>query len=105
MSFWTDLENAFKSEVTKLGPVLTNVGHFFKPLIIASAEEVAQIALQAVLTQAPLVISGQEKFNAATANVVSTLGQAGKTQGIALITAAVQGAYNAVSQAVNAPAP
>ena len=102
MSFFTDLENALKAEVEKIKPTLESIYQFFKPLVVAGAEEVAQAALGAVLKQAPLVISGEEKLNAATASVISTLGSTGKTVAADIATAAVQAAYSAVSAAVPA---
>ncbi len=105
MSFFGDIEAAIKAEIPKMEAAIKSLAAFFKPLIVAGAEEVAQAALQSVLQQAPLVISGAEKLNAATANVITTLGSAGKTAATELVTAAVQTAYSAISASLAPPAP
>lgn len=82
MSFKTNLSNFF-----------TNLFNFFKPIAVASAKELAQVALTAVVAEVPKVISGQEKFNSAINNVKGTLIASGKTAAEALIQVAVQAAY------------
>lgn len=101
MSFWTSLESELTAAIKSLGPQITAAANYFKPMVQASAQELAQVALQAVLAQAPAVISGQQKLSNATSQVLTTLGTAGKTVAVADATAAIQAAYNAVSAAAH----
>lgn len=101
MSFWSDLEVELAVGVKSLEAELSKVVTYFKPIVLASAQDLAQVAIQAVLAEAPKVISGTEKLSSATSTVLTTLGAAGKTVGITDAMAAVQAAYNAVSAAVH----
>lgn len=103
MSFWTDFEVFLQNAVTKAEAAVSAAFQYVKPMVVAGAEEVAQLALQEVLKQAPLVLSGAEKLNAATAAVVSTLATQGKRVAINIAETAVQGAYNKVSSLKPAP--
>lgn len=97
MSFWTNLETAIEADVKAAEAEIVKIATAIKPLLIASAEELGNIALQAVLTQATSVVSGQEKLNAAVSTVVTTLATAGKAVAVSTAEAAVQVAYNTVS--------
>ena len=59
----------------------------------AAIEDVFEIAAAAVLSQAPKVISGQEKFSNAVDVVVKSVTAQGKTIAINTANAAVQLAY------------
>lgn len=101
MSFWTDLENTIKADLVKVEATLVAVGKAIKPVVEASAEEVGSAALSAVLAQAPLVITGQEKLAAATNSVVATVTANGKSVLASTAETAVQTAYNIISAQVN----
>lgn len=101
MSFWTDLETAVKANLVKVEAELVTIGKAIKPVIVASAEEVGQAALSAVLAQAPLVITGQEKLSAATNSVVASVTANGKSVLASTAETAVQTAYNIVSAQIN----
>ena len=103
MTSLAQLEAWLKSEAAKIGPAINAAAAFFKPMVIAAAEEVATAALNAVMAQAPKVISGEEKFNAAVSDVVTSLGTVGKSVGSALASTAVQSAYNVISAILHPP--
>ena len=105
MSFWTDFQTALSGFVTKAEAEVKAAVQYLTPMVEAGAEEVAGAALTAVLAQAPLVISGQEKLNAATASVVSTLASTGKSVAVNLAETAVQAAYNQIAPVKVATAP
>lgn len=102
MSFWTDFTTALSGFVRAAEADISKIATAIKPVIEASAEEVAQVALQSVLTQATSVLSGQEKLTQATSNVVNTLAASGKSVLIATAQAAVQTTYNTLSAQLNA---
>lgn len=96
---------ALDKEATRVWASLKPLVAQIKPLVIAAEEEIATLALNAVAAQAPLVLSGQVKLQNATSTVITALATQGK--GIAANTAqaAVQTAYNFLSQALhNQPA-
>lgn len=94
MSFWTDFDTALESALVKAETAVKAAYQYFKPMVEAGAAEVATAALNAVLAQAPLVITGGEKLSAATASVVSTLATTGKAVATSVAEAAVQAAVN-----------
>jgi hypothetical protein len=102
MSFLSTLGNALSSLFASAKIDLEAIAKYFKPMVIAGAEEIAQAALQAVLNKAPLVISGQQKFDAAVSEVVSGLGAQGKQVGIDIAMTAVQDSYAKISAMVAA---
>jgi hypothetical protein len=73
--------------------LFSNLFSFFKPVAVATAKELGQVALNAVVAEVPKVISGQEKFNSAVQNVKGTLLASGKSAALSLIEVAVQAAY------------
>jgi len=97
MSFFTDLEASIAAEAKVLEADIVKVAQYFKPLVLATSTELGTLALNAVLAQAPAVISGQEKLSAAVTSVSSTLTSAGKTAGLGLIETAVQAAHDYVA--------
>lgn len=100
-AFFTELEAELAAGVKAIAVQITAAAHFFKPILAATAAELAQVALQAVLQQAPLVLSGQQKFSAASSTVLTKLGAAGKQAAIADVQVAVQAAYNAIAAAAH----
>lgn len=105
MSFFTDLEASIISAAKVAETKLAQVYQFFKPTIIATAEELGVLALNTVLAKAPLVISGQEKFDSAVSDIKSGLAAQGKTAGLALIATAVQAAHDYVATLPKPSAP
>lgn len=97
MSFFSDLDAAISSEFTKLKTEVEAVIVKFEPVIEATAEELGQAALQAVLAQAPLLISGAEKLSGAVASISATLAAQGKSAALSLIETAAQASYNTVA--------
>ena len=94
MSFWTNFEIELTKVVAAAKVEIAAAAAYFAPKLEAGAEEVASAALAAVLTQAPLVISGSEKLSAATSSVVSTIASTGKTVAVNIAETAVQAAVN-----------
>lgn len=101
MSFWTDFSSALSKAVVVAKADIEAVAQYFKPMLITSAEELGEIALQAVLAEAPKVISGAEKLSNATSTVLTDLGAAGKKVAISDATTAVQAAYTEVSNSLH----
>lgn len=94
MSFWTDLEASIAAEAKVLEADIVKAATFLKPLVEAAAADIGKAALQAVLQQAPAVLTGQEKLSAAVSSVKATLASAGKTAATSVIEAGVQEAYD-----------
>ena len=105
MSFWTDMESAISTAIKGVEAELVTIAHALNPLAVATAEEVGQIALQSVMTQATSVASGQEKMSAAVSNVVSVLATQGKSVLASQAQTAIQLAYNMASASIPKPAP
>ena len=105
MTSWAQLEAFLKSEAAKLGPAINAIAANFKPMLIASLEEIATAALNAVMAQAPKVLSGEEKLSAAISDIITGLGAQGKKVGSDLAAAAAQAAYNTISSILNPPKP
>lgn len=101
MSFFSDVGSEIAVAVKALGADVVKFANYLKPLIVADAKSLALAALQAVITQAPLVISGAEKMTAAVASVKTTLASDGKTAELGLISAAVQDAHDQLALAAN----
>lgn len=97
MSFWTDFQTELTAAVAAAKAEITAVEQYFVPKVEAAASEIASVALTAVLTQAPLVLSGAEKLSAATSSVISTIASNGKTVAIGIAETAVQAAVNAIT--------
>ena len=101
MSFWTDFETQIAKDAKAIEAELLTIAQNIKPLIIAGFEELATLALNAVATEAPKVLSGQEKLSNAVSTVVTSLGASGKSVAVSVAEAAVQSAYNTISALVN----
>ena len=82
--------------------LFNSVVNFLRPLVTVTVKELAQIALNAVVSEVPKVVSGQEKFNSAVNNVANTLKTSGKTAAISLIEVAVEAAYQGLSNSLKA---
>lgn len=106
----TQAAAAFKKLETEAVDEAEKVAKAIGPVIVADLEDflsaIGTIAIGAVLKQAPLVLSGAEKFGAAVTHVVQQVEEQGKTIAIQDAQMAVQGAYHAVQVAVSSrPAP
>ena len=94
MTFWSDVEAAISAEAKVLEADVAKAMPFIKTVAVASAQQLGSAALQAVVAQAPLLISGQEKMSGALASVGSTLAAKGVAVGTADAQIAIQAAYN-----------
>lgn len=103
-NFFSTLWTSLQAEFVKVEAALKPLASKLLPMLEATAEEVATVALNAVATQAPLVLTGQEKLSAATSSVITTLAQQGKSITSANAVAAVQTSYNFLSAILNPPA-
>jgi hypothetical protein len=100
-SFWASLWAGFQSEFVKIEATLKPLAAKLLPMLEATGEEVATVALNAVAAQAPLVLSGQVKLSAATSAVISTLASQGKSITATNAEAAVQSSFNFLSAILN----
>lgn len=98
MTFWTDFENELNKAFVAAKAAIDQAGQYFKPMVEAGASEIASAALQAVLQQAPLLISGQTKLKNATGAVVTALANSGKSVAVNIAETAVQAAVNKLAQ-------
>lgn len=103
MSFWTDFEAGVKAEITKLEATFAAIAAQIKPVVEIAAEELGTIALNAVASEAPKLISGQDKLNNAVNTVVAAVQTQGKAVLASTATTAVQTAYTLLSQQLNPP--
>lgn len=101
MSFFASLSSAISAGIKALGAELAKFAATIKPVVVAEASVLGQAALEAVLAEAPKLISGQEKLTSAVTNVQATLTAAGKTASLTVIQAAVQDAHDQLSQAIH----
>ena len=101
MSFWTDFESFINKAALEIESDLVKIAKDIKPLVVAGFEEIATLALNAVASEAPKVLSGQEKLGNAVSTVVTSLGSQGKSISVAVAEAAVQSAYNTISALLN----
>lgn len=85
-AFFKNAETKFENFAAEFLPQVGNV-------LEVALEDLAQVAGAAVLAEAPKLISGQEKFGNAVANVVQTVEAQGKTVAIQTAQTAVQTAY------------
>lgn len=69
-------------------------------ILEVALEDLAEIAVGAVLKEAPLVIDGTEKFGSAVATVIQTVEASGKTVALQTAQTAVQTAYLTVQSVV-----
>lgn len=104
MSIFTTIRAKLSLVIDSLGDQIKAVAASFLPkaeaLVEVSIDQILSIAAQAVLTEAPKVISGQEKFQNAVNSVLKTVGTSGKTIAVNTAGAAVQLAYLEIQNAV-----
>lgn len=97
MSILDSFKTKFHEFVATVEHELSDFAAFFLPsvehLIEVAIEDIAAIAGQAVLDQAPKVISGEVKFGNAVSQVIDTVKASGKSVAQATAGAAVQLAY------------
>lgn len=99
-SFFHSLGDFFATVAEKAKPLVAQI----KPLVEAAEEEIATIALNAVMSEAPKVIAGSEKLSNATSIVINSLGANGKRISANVAQAAVQSSYNFLSAMLHPPA-
>lgn len=95
-SFFSNLGTFLRAEAKKLEGSLGSMWASIKPLVQATEQEVASVAINAVMTQIPLVLNGSVKLSNATASIITSLGTQGKTIAIHFAEAAAQAAYNEI---------
>lgn len=111
-TWFTALEAQAKAEFEKLvsegEAEAKKIADAIGPVIVADLENflsaIGQIAIGAVMKQAPLVLSGAEKFGNAVASVVQQVEGQGKAILVSDAQMAVQAAYHAVQVVVSPPA-
>lgn len=104
-TIWAEVEADAKAAVLAVEGGVEKLAAEIGPVIVAEVEatlkELCQIAIGAVIAEAPKVISGAEKFGNAVATVVQTAEAQGKSVVVANAQMAVQGAFTAIQAAVN----
>lgn len=98
----TQIETAAKALWSKIVAVADAIEPIVETAVEDTIEDLGTIAMNAVITQAPLVISGTEKFGAAVTSVVQTVEAAGKTIPEQNAQVAVQAAYVKAQQVIAA---
>ena len=107
-SWFANLEtqaiNEFHTLETEAADEAKKIAAAIGPVVVQDMEEflsaIGQIAIGAVMKQAPLVLSGTEKFGSAVADVVQQVEAQGKAVAVSDAQMAVQAAYHAVQVAV-----
>lgn len=96
--FVASVEAYAKAEEAKIAPIAQ---HFLSQVISdveVALEDIAGIAVNAVLAQATNALTGQEKFGGAVTSVIQTVEAQGKTVAFATAQMATQQAFLAVQQ-------
>ena len=100
-----NLEIEAKAKLDALGAEAQHIVEKFGPVVVAdiesALEEVGKLALDAVIAEAPKLISGREKFGSAVTNVVQSLEGQGKAIVVQDAQMAVQNAYYAFKLAIS----
>lgn len=104
MSLLTEFKTKLASFLETVKDEVSDFAHYFLPqvghLVEVALEELAEVAGQAVLAQAPKVLSGQVKFGNAVSQVIDTVKAEGKTVAEQTAAAAVQLAYLEIQKLV-----
>lgn len=97
MSIFTSVRAKLSAIVDSLAKQIKAVSASFLPkaeaIVEVGVEDVLNVAAQAVLAEAPRLISGQDKFKNAVDSVLKTVGTSGKTIAVNTAGAAVQLAF------------
>ena len=100
-----NLEIEAKEKLDALGAEAQHIVEKIGPVVVAdigsALEELGKLALDAVIAEAPKLISGREKFGSAVTNVVQSLEGQGRTILVQDAQMAVQNAYYAFKLAVS----
>jgi hypothetical protein len=96
--FVNRLEAFFKGAEDKVAQFATAFLPKAEHLLEVAFEDLAILAGQAVLLEAPKVLSGQEKFGNAVVSVIQQVEASGKTIAIGTAQTAVQTAYLTAQQ-------
>lgn len=102
-----NLEVEAKAKLDELGADAQTIIEKIGPVIVkdieSALEVLGKLALNAVIAEAPKLISGEEKFGNAVANVVQSVEGQGETVLIQDAQMAVQNAYYAFKLAISTP--
>jgi len=106
LAIWfTNLEIEAKAKFDELGAEAERIAEKIGPVVVAdiesALEQLGKLALGAVITEAPKLISGGEKFGNAVANVVQSVEGQGKAILVQDAQMAVQNAYYALKLAIS----
>ena len=106
-TIWAEVEAEAIAAVNAVEGGIEKLAAEIGPVIVADVEallkELCQLAIGAVLAEAPKVISGSEKFSSAVTNVFQTVEARGKAVAIENVRMAVQSAYQMVKFAISKP--
>lgn len=96
MSFFSNIETAIEAEIKKVEADLAPLWPKVKALVQATETEIANVAVPAVIAQISSIATGAQKFDAAVASVLTTLGGQGKSAVLNLVQGTVQLVYNVI---------
>jgi len=104
VSWFSQLVSFIEAKAQAAEAEVVKVAEEIGPVVVQYTEEflssLAEIAVGAVLKQAPLAISGAEKFGSAVADVVQSVEAQGKSLAIQDAQAATQAAYQSIKNVV-----
>ena len=106
MSELSSFVAALEAEAEKVKDAIVAEAKTLIPEVISDVEvaleDIAKVALDAVLAAAPMVLSGSEKFGQAVTDVIQSVEKSGKTIVLATAHMAVQQAYLAAQTVAKA---
>jgi len=104
-TWFADLESEAKERLAALGAEARHIVEKIGPVVVEdieqALEELGKLALDAVIAEAPKLISGREKFGNAVANVVQSVEGEGRAILVQDAQMAVQNAYYAFKLAIS----
>jgi hypothetical protein len=105
ITWFAELESEAKEKLAALGAdaerIVAKIGPVVAADIESALEEIGKLALDAVIAEAPKLISGREKFGNAVGNIVQTVEGQGKAILVQDAQMAVQNAYYALRLAIS----
>jgi hypothetical protein len=106
-NWFADLESEAKEKLAALGAEAERVIEKIGPVVVedieTALEALGKLALDAVIAEAPKLLSGREKFGSAVANVVEAVEGQGKAILVQDAQMAVQNAFYALKLAIGTP--
>ena len=96
-AFESNLQSWIAKEAARIKPLAASFAHTVARDGEAAFANLAAIAGNAVLAQAPALLTGQEKFGAAVTDVIQTVEAGGQTVALQAAQLATQQAFDAIA--------